>query len=245
MVSNSEKNTEQAKRKLVEGFAAGMTHDLNNILSAIVGYTDLCLLSEDIPHSIRSNLQHLREATRTAREFSNLIRIIGGRGIGARCIHTDICPLLRESLQLIKKELPPNVDMQILVPDMLDEVQIEPSLLDLLLKHLCQNAVQAMDGHGGVLRVVYEKMLPGSENRLESINSQQPYLKLSISDTGVGIPAEVLPHIYDPYFSTRSKGEGKGLGLAIVKGIVSGCGAEIFVDSEPGKGSCFSLCFSC
>lgn len=245
MEKNSKRKRELDRRRLVEAFAAGMTHDLNNIISPIVGYTELILTSENLPRDIQSNLEHLQEATRSACDFIQHISLVGGRGVEARCILIDICSIIRESLEVIKKSIPPNIDMQISVPETLDEVKIEPSLVHLLLTQLCRNAVQAMHDKGGVLGVTYQKALPGSEPRLEEFGQLKPFFKLSVSDTGIGIPADALQHIYDPYFTTRGRGEGKGLGLAIVKGIVSGCGGEILVDSEPDKGSCFHLCFPC
>lgn len=243
MEENSTKILEHDKRRVVEVFAAGMTHDLNNIISAIVGYTELSLTSEHLPTQVRDNLQQLQQATRTAREFIHQLSLISGRGLEARCIHMDICPVIHDSLRMQKKSTPPNIEIRILVPDMLDEIQMEPSLMQLLMLNLCQNAVQAMIDSGGVLQVSCEKITRGVEVETTATDELTPFLKLTVSDTGVGMQADVLPYIYDPYFST--KGKGKGLGLAIVKGIVSGLGGEISVDSQPGKGSCFDLYFPC
>lgn len=245
MVKEREKHTEMQRRKLIELFAAGIAHDLNNMIAAIVGYTELSLTSGLLPQDVRGNLLHLQEATSKTREFINQIGLISGRGLQARCVSIDICAIIRESLEMITADLPPDVEMQISVPERLDEAHIDPTLVHLLLEQLCQNAVQAMRENGGILRVSYIRAAEGRIPGAGEYVLEQPFLLLSVEDTGVGIDSRVLPYIYDPYFTTWGRGEGKGLGLAIVKGIVNGCGGEIYAASVPGRGSCFTLCFPC
>ena len=118
----------------------------------------------------------------------------------------------------------------------------DPTQVQQILMNLCTNAVQAMEKDGGVLNVgltdvpldagfttAYDNIRPGD------------YLKLTVSDTGSGIPSKVMASIFEPYFTTKAPGEGTGLGLATVHGIVKNYGGEITVNSEFGKGSVFTV----
>ncbi|WP_419175433.1 hypothetical protein [Desulfosediminicola sp.] len=146
-----------------------MAHDLNNIISAIIDYTDLSLTSENLPQNNKSNLLQLQKVSRSACYFINNIGLISSRGIAARCMCMD--PLISASLETIQKNFPPNIDMVISAPERLDKVNIEPTLLDLLLVQLCKNAVQAIENSNGVLHVKYERKTAGSEPALKVIGS--------------------------------------------------------------------------
>jgi CheY-like chemotaxis protein len=111
------------------------------------------------------------------------------------------------------------------------------------MMNLCSNATQAMESGSGLIRVVLEKLaredFPAD---LVEIDTDLCFC-LSVIDSGIGISPDVLPRIFDPYFTTKQKGEGTGLGLAVVHGIVTQSGGTIRVSSEPGRGSSFRLYF--
>ena len=154
-------------------------------------------------------------------------------------IQVDI--IVKEALKLLKASLPTTIEIK-------DEIASDslifgdPTQVHQILMNLCTNAAHAMEEEGGILSVgltdvrldagftkTYDNLKPGT------------YLKLTISDTGSGIPPEVRESIFEPYFTTKAPGEGTGLGLATVHGIVMNCGGEITVDSEVGKGSAFTV----
>jgi len=109
-----------------------------------------------------------------------------------------------------------------------------------VVMNLCTNAWQAMEPRGGVLRVELTQTDadPGTG---KALSGSGPYLLLKIQDTGNGIPPQAMEKLFDPYFTTKP--DGTGLGLSVVLGIVSKSQGHIFVDTEPGKGSLFSLYF--
>jgi CheY-like chemotaxis protein len=108
--------------------------------------------------------------------------------------------------------------------------------------NLCANAAHAMQENGGVLEVRLFQVILNADfaNKYPDMKQGQ-YVKMSFKDTGHGIPPEVRDSIFNPYFTTKEKGEGTGLGLAVVHGIVKNFEGEITVDSEPGKGSIFDV----
>jgi CheY-like chemotaxis protein len=123
-------------------------------------------------------------------------------------------------------------------------VLADPTEIHQVIMNLCTNAYQAMQERGGVLevsldRVHLEEAASGGSPQLAAGS----YLRLAVSDNGQGMEPQVLERIFDPYFTTKSPGEGTGLGLAVVHGIVSRLGGAITVESEPGKGSRFQVYF--
>ena len=121
-------------------------------------------------------------------------------------------------------------------------VLADPTRIHQVIMNLCTNAAHAMEGQDGVLRVRLEaldletEMIEGPH-----VFEPGPYVVLSVSDTGSGIPPQIRERIFDPYFTTKEKGKGTGLGLAIVHGIVSGLGGGITVESRPGEGATFRV----
>ncbi len=125
-----------------------------------------------------------------------------------------------------------------------DTIMADPNQIRQVIMHLVTNAYQAMGEMGGTLEislvnVPIENPTPASLGELQP----GPYVKLQVKDTGPGIDPDILPHIFEPYFTTKEVGQGSGLGLAAVLGIVKSHGGEIVVDSIPGQGTSFTIYF--
>lgn len=111
-----------------------------------------------------------------------------------------------------------------------------------MVMNLATNAFHALREKGGTMEIRLEGCEVGPEGALAGGGvAPGPYVKLAVTDTGVGMSREVRNQIFDPYFTTRNKGEGTGLGLSVVHGIVTECGGHIVVNSEPGKGAAFEI----
>ncbi|MBE0584398.1 MAG: response regulator, partial [Desulfofustis sp.] len=155
----------------------------------------------------------------------------------------DISSIVKEALKLLRAVIPAGIEIDTQVPSGLGRVKTDPTRIHQVMMNLCANATQAMESGSGLIRVVLEKIARSDfPSDLVEIDTDHCFC-LSVTDTGVGIPAEVLPRIFDPYFTTKQKGEGTGLGLAVVHGIISRSGGTIRVFSEPGRGSSFRLYF--
>ncbi len=232
------------KMEAIGTLAGGIAHDFNNILSAIVGYTDLSLFSEDCPDTIRKNLEQVKKGSRRARDLVRQI-LSFSRADEYNEGPVDISPIIKEALKLLRASLPSSITIQKKIPSGLGLIKIDPGRIHQILMNLCTNSAHAMQGLAGVLGVEFSRVKKDNEHFDLYEMSEQDCLKLSISDTGRGMSQEVLVRIFDPYYTTKEKGEGTGLGLAVVQGIVRACGGAIRVESEEGAGSRFHLYFPC
>ena len=239
---NEEALMQSQKMEAIGTLAGGIAHDFNNILSAIIGYTDLSLYTGVLAPNIRSNLEQIKKASNRARDLVQQI-LSFSRTEEFREEAVDIGPIVKEALKLLRAVIPVTIEIDARVPSGLGKVKTDPTRIHQVMMNLCSNATRAMENGSGLIRVVLEKIVrehfPAD---LVEIDTDHCFC-LSVTDSGVGIPAEVLPRIFDPYFTTKQKGEGTGLGLAVVHGIIIRSGGTIRVSSELGRGSSFRLYF--
>lgn len=149
--------------------------------------------------------------------------------------------IIKEVLKLLKASLPSTIEIQ---QDIQSDSLVfgDPTQLHQVLMNLCTNAAHAMQEKGGVLRVELIDVEIDSEFTITHPDIKPgPYIKLTVSDTGNGMPPEVLDRIFDPFFTTKGEGQGTGMGLSVVHGIVKSYGGTIKAYSEPGKGSTFKV----
>jgi PAS domain S-box-containing protein len=238
-----EAQLQQAHRiQSIGTLAGGIAHDFNNILSAIIGYTELTidyLENGSLPYN---NLQEVLEAGERAKGLINQILTF------SRQSKQDLKPLqlkliVKEVLKLIRATLPATIeihqDLQSDAAILGDQIKIHQVLMN-----LCTNASHAMQEKGGVLSASLSEVELDFSFRIKHFDIKPgSYLKLSISDTGHGMPGKILEHIFDPFFTTKEKGQGTGMGLSVVHGIVKSHNGTIHVYSEPGEGSTFNIYF--
>jgi CheY-like chemotaxis protein len=149
--------------------------------------------------------------------------------------------VVAETLELLQASLPPNVRLEkdLLAADC--AILGDETRLHQVTMNLCTNAVQAMPD-GGVLRVTLEEVaLSASRPLRRGQLAAGDYARLTVSDSGNGIPSEIVDRIFDPFFTTKPVGEGTGLGLSLVHGIVADLGGAIEVSSAAGKGTTFRI----
>jgi CheY-like chemotaxis protein len=149
--------------------------------------------------------------------------------------------VVKEALKLLRATLPMTIEIR---QDLQSSrtVLADPTQIHQVVMNLCTNAGHAMGEHGGVLDLSLKEVHIGAEFT-EQHPEMRPgiYLQLTVSDTGHGMPPEVLERIFDPFYSTKESGQGTGLGLSVVHGIVKSCGGAIYAYSEPGSGSSFKV----
>jgi CheY-like chemotaxis protein/two-component sensor histidine kinase len=147
-----------------------------------------------------------------------------------------------EALNLLRPALPSTIDIRTKVASAHDTVVADPVQLHQVLMNLCTNAAHAMRNGGGLLEIGLTDICISEKKALGYPDMKPgPYLQLSVSDTGCGMPAHVMEKIFDPFFTTKNPGEGTGLGLSVVHGIVKSHGGSITVSSEPDKGTVFHV----
>jgi PAS domain S-box-containing protein len=228
------------KMEAVGTLAGGIAHDFNNILGAILGYGELAhqLSAEGSP--LRRYLDNVMHAAERAQMLIERILGFSRSGLGDRA-PVNVQFVIEETLELLEASLPLGIRLESRIETGNSAVIGDATYLHQVAMNLCTNAVQAME-RGGTLCVILEHA-EVKESRALSRGMLQPgsYVRLTVSDTGVGIPPAVLERMFDPFFTTKGVGQGTGLGLSLVHGIVSDLGGAIDVTSKTGEGTTFEI----
>jgi PAS domain S-box-containing protein len=229
------------KMEAIGTLAGGIAHDFNNILSSVIGFTELSLTKLDNKSLVEQNLDEVMLAGLRARDLVQQI-LTFSRQSEIRKQAVEIGPLVKEALKLMRASLPSSIELRMNIADERKLVVADPIQIHQVVMNLCTNAYQAMKGHDGLLEVLLRPtVMDGKDARQYQNLEPGEYLMLRVGDTGNGIPPGILERIFDPFFTTKERSEGTGLGLSVVHGIVQDMGGGIKVDSEPGRGSSFSI----
>ena len=244
-----EKQQDEFKRQIVQlqkmealgVLAGGIAHDFNNILSPILGYTDLCLSVCPEDEKMLKYLRRVKNASVRAQDLVAQILAFSRQG-EKECIRCHPGPIIKESLKLLRASVPKTIKIETLVRTDLAPIMADPTQIHQLVMNLCTNAYHAMAEKGGFLTVCLDETLVG-EGPLEEVRKMLPgrYIHLQVTDTGHGMSRAVMENIFEPYFTTKTKGRGTGMGLPIIQGIVARLKGYIFVDSAEGNGSRFDI----
>ncbi len=228
------------KMEAIGTLAGGIAHDFNNILSAILGYSELAL--DDALHE-RASANYIKEIIKAGSRARDLVYQIltFSRQTETEAKPIQVRPIIKEALKLLRASLPSTIEIQSKINSKAI-VEADPIQIHQLIMNLCTNAGHAMRPEGGTLRVdLTEETL--SKDFTDNYPGMLPgeHLIITVSDTGPGIAPGIREKIFDPYFTTKEKGEGTGMGLAVVQGIVRTCNGAITVGSSPGEGACFRI----
>lgn len=221
------------KMEVLGQLTGGVAHDFNNILQAVLGNLELLEARDDLPPAVRSRLARTHSAANKAAALTRRLLAFARRQ--PLCSEfVDIGDMLHEMLDLIEYSVGEGIAVSIDAADGLrvcvDRGQLENAVLNLAL-----NAAQAM-GKCGVLQLQAMRCHDGHPL------ADGDAICLSVRDNGPGIPADVLPRVLEPFFSTKAYGQGSGLGLSIVYGFVRQSGGELDISSEQGQGTLVRLC---
>ena len=214
--------------------AGGIAHDFNNILTAILGNIDLSLLDSNLTDRTQKLLKEAVKASYRARDLTQQLLTFakGGQPIKEAA---SLAEIVRDSADFVLRGH--KAACRYLFPDDLWLVDIDKGQMSQVVQNIILNASNAMPG-GGIVEVSCENVSSASNVDI-NLPKGGKYVKMSIKDSGVGIPADLLDKIFDPYFSTKQ--QGNGLGLAITHSIVSKHGGHISVQSTPGVGTSFTV----
>jgi PAS domain S-box-containing protein len=226
------------KMEALGTLAGGIAHDFNNILSVIMGYTELLLDNED-PHSLEAkNLKAIFEAGSRAKQLVEQILTFSRQK--EQIVKPVKCELIiKETIKFLRASIPTTIKIKENIYSNCPLVMADPSQIHQIVMNLCTNAYHAIGEDNGEIRIDLESIsIPENED----INLEQgAYLKLTISDTGMGIEPAIIDRIFDPFFTTKSVGKGTGLGLSVVHGAVHKLNGTITVVSEKGSGTVFTV----
>jgi PAS domain S-box-containing protein len=232
----------QAKKMEAIGtLAGGIAHDFNNILGAIGGFTELVLRDERVlPAQHRDHLREVLQATGRARDLVQQI-LTFSRQSECEFRPVRLGQLVSEACRFLRASIPATIAIDVDVETGADcTVMADPTQLHQVIMNLSANAAYEMRTTGGRLTFAVRRHQL-SDAASGGALAPGRYARLSVSDTGPGISADVASRIFDPFFTTKPAGEGTGLGLSVVHGIVRGHRGSVEVVSQPGAGTTFEI----
>jgi PAS domain S-box-containing protein len=228
------------KMEAIGTLAGGIAHDFNNILGAVIGYTEMTLSQLPQQDSLARNLQEVLTAGHRARDLVKQI-LTFSRQAEQQLQPVQVRLIAQEAVKLLRASLPTTIEIRQHI-DSDKTVLADPTQVHQIIMNLCTNAGFAMREKGGILGLSLADMVLDGQLAAEYPDlTPGPYLRLTVSDTGRGIPAEIREKIFDPFFTTKAKGEGTGMGLSVVHGIVKSHRGTITVASEPQQGATFQV----
>jgi nitrogen-specific signal transduction histidine kinase/ActR/RegA family two-component response regulator len=219
--------------------AGGIAHDLNNILAPILMSGSLLRRAQ----TMKAVEEIIPVIEGSARRAADVVRqlLIFGRGMGSESVLTQTRHLLKEMAKIVTETFPKNITLKCKLPNGLWPVSGDATQLHQLILNLCVNARDAMPDGGTLSLSATNLELDANCTKINAEARPGKYLKLEVSDTGIGIAPAVLDRIFEPFFTTKPIGQGTGLGLSTVMGIVKNHHGFITIHSELGKGSKFEV----
>jgi PAS domain S-box-containing protein len=230
------------KMESVARLAGGVAHDFNNMLQVILGNAEMALGRIDSAHPLYVELREIEQIARRSADLTRqLLAFARRQTIAPRVL--DLNETIAGLLQMLKRIIGEHIQLVWRPEPQLWRVKMDPSQIDQVLANLVVNARDAMKD-GGVLTITLENCVADAA-LCESHPEFSPgeYVRMSVSDTGVGMDRETMRHVFEPFFTTKKLGEGTGLGLATVHGIAGQNKGHVLMYSEPGHGTTVHLYF--
>ncbi|MFU8819361.1 MAG: ATP-binding protein [Desulfurivibrio sp.] len=226
------------KMEAIGTLAGGIAHDFNNILTPITGFTELAMGKLPPESPAGGDLKQVVRAAGRARELVRQI-LTFSRKSDSEFRPLKVEPIIKEALKLMRSTLPTTIEIRQNIDDNCGMVMADPGQLHQVMMNLCTNAYHAMREGGGVLAVGLESLILKEEDArlVEPEMKPGPYLHLTVNDNGCGMERATMERMFEPYYTTKSPGEGTGLGMAVVHGIIRQHGGKISAYSEPGRGT--------
>lgn len=229
------------KMEAIGTLAGGIAHDFNNILSVILGYTELA--QTNLPEGSKAS-NHLGQSLIGLNRATELVKQIltFSRKSDQELQPIKVQTITKEVMKLLRSSLPTTIDIRKDIDYSCENVLADPTQIHQIILNLCTNSSHALRETGGIIAVSLKQVRLDQEDIYKIIDLKPgSYVKLEVSDNGIGMEKEIQEKIFDPYFTTKKKGEGTGLGLSVVHGIVKTLSGDITVYSEPGKGTTFNV----
>jgi hypothetical protein len=218
--------------------AGGIAHDFNNILLGIVGHTELVLREAGGSRQTREDLEQVLKAADRGRLLVQRILTFSRETKAAR-LSLRLESTLHEVVQLLRASLPSTVEIRTEVAADVPVVLADETQIHQVLMNLATNAAQAMPA-GGAIEIRLSR-LEVHPDRAQPRLKPGTHARLTVTDTGAGMPPEVLEHALEPFFTTKPPGQGTGLGLSVVHGIVTAHGGSMEIASQPGLGTSVTI----
>ena len=218
----------------------GVAHDFNNILTVIMGVTDLMRLQQAKSSPLLPQLNQVHEAaSRAADLVRQLLAFSRQQVLQPTTLHLNL--VVGNFEKMLRRVIGEDIEMVTQFENELALVKADPGQIEQVLMNLAVNARDAMLNGGKLMIETSNFSVDEAYAKRHMGIMPGDYVMLAITDTGTGIDPKIQKHIFEPFFTTKAKGEGTGLGLSTVYGIVNQSGGHIWVYSEPGKGTSFKI----
>jgi PAS domain S-box-containing protein len=227
------------KMEAIGRLAGGVAHDFNNLLTVISGYGHMIM--RDLPHDdpLRNCVEEVLKAASRATSLTNQLLAFSRRQVIQPKV-LDLNSLVANMDRMLRRVIGEHIEFETVLSPGLGSIKADAGQLEQVIMNLAVNARDAMS-EGGKLSIRTGNVEIKRSSRLHADVRPGSYVRLTMSDTGKGMDAEIMVHLFEPFFTSKETGKGTGLGLSTVYGIVKQSGGEIVVESEPGRGATFSI----
>ncbi len=221
--------------------AGGIAHDLNNILTPILGYAELGMLELTEKESLHDYFNEISQAVMRAQSLVSQI-LLFSRAQESTPTIVSVQAVLAEALKLLRPSIPVTITIEQHIDKSCRNILADSAQIHQVIVNLCTNAFQAMEDSGGTLTIELKEITTGTDLQAQHLDlPAETYVQLSISDTGTGMDDATLERIFEPFFTTKSVNKGTGLGLSVVHGIITSFKGKIIVETRQGKGTTFRV----
>jgi len=242
-VALEQKLRHSQKMEAVGQLAGGIAHDFNNLLTTIISYSDLLLSALDERDPRRADVEEILRAGNRAAGLTRQLLAYSRRQVLQPKV-LDLNTVVQGAEKLVRRLIGEDIRVVTRLAPNLGPVRADPGQLEQVILNLAVNARDAMPEGGTLTLATQDRTLDPTTVSFtagQGVFGPEPYVELTVTDTGVGMDAETRAHVFEPFFTTKDVGKGTGLGLSTAYGIVKQSGGYIWVESAPGRGASFHV----
>jgi two-component system cell cycle sensor histidine kinase/response regulator CckA len=230
------------KMEAIGRLAGGVAHDFNNLLSVVLSYSAFALSGLDADDAVAADVREIQSAGKRAADLTRQLLAFSRQQMLAPAV-VDLNEIVGHMDTMLRRLIGEDVDLRTVTCPHIGKVKVDRGQIEQVIMNLTINARDAMPG-GGTLTIETAEIFLDEQYATSHVGiNAGTHALLTVTDSGVGMTAEVQARIFEPFFTTKERGKGTGLGLSTVLGIVEQSGGSISVSSEPGRGATFRICF--
>jgi len=230
------------KMQSIGQLAGGIAHDFNNILGGVIGNAELAQMNLESQEIVKQNLHNILLASLRAKKLVAQILAFSRKDTSG-ISHSDIGECIREIIDLLHATIPANIKLAAKIPGQRVYVKFDSTMVHEIIMNLVSNGIDAIS-RGGTLTIILEKIkTTHSQNGVFGPIAPGLYAKLTIHDSGEGIPSRIRQKIFDPFFTTKPQGKGTGMGLSVVAGHMRSHSGNLLLQSSNAQGTTWQLFF--